>query len=79
MDFALSSDLLDLSAEAHEVGRTAAQGLEVREDSWLRGTSRDFQRELAARGWLGMCWPEEWGGGNRSPIERFMVVEALIS
>ncbi|MFN8053453.1 MAG: hypothetical protein U0Q22_18575 [Acidimicrobiales bacterium] len=26
-----------------------------------------------------MCLPTEWGGGGRPPIERFVVVEALIS
>ena len=79
MDYSLPAALIALSDEAHEVGREAAAQLDIREDSWLRGTSREFQRELAQRGWLGMCWPEEWGGGGRSPLERFVVVEALIS
>jgi alkylation response protein AidB-like acyl-CoA dehydrogenase len=78
MDFVLDDDLAALSAEAHEVGRRAAADLAVREDSWLRGVSRDFARELATRGWLGMTWPVEWGGGGRRAIERF-VVEALIA
>lgn len=79
MDFALPPELVALSEEAHEVGRRSAANLDIREDSWLRGTSHDFQREMAGRGWLGMCWPQEWGGGGRSTLERFVVVEALIS
>jgi len=79
MDFALPPELEGLSEEAREVGRRSAANLDIREDSWLRGTSRDFQREMASRGWLGMCWPKEWGGGGRSTLERFVVVEALIS
>ncbi len=79
MDFSLSPELERLSAEAHEVGRQAAADLAVKEDSWLRGASREFARELGKRGWLGMCWPTEWGGGGRSQLERFVVVEALIS
>ena len=51
----------------------------VREDSWIVGTSRAFSLELARRGWLGMTWPTSVGGGGRSPLERFVVFEALIS
>jgi alkylation response protein AidB-like acyl-CoA dehydrogenase len=79
MEFALPPEYTELSAEAHAVGRNAAQALEIREDSWLRGTSREFATELAVRGWLGMTWPTQHGGGGRSPLERFAVVEALIS
>ena len=89
MDFELAPHLQELSAEAHEVGRAAALRLEpeaggppdeaVTEDTWLASTSREFSRELAERGWLGMTWPVEAGGGGRSAIERVVVVEALIS
>ncbi len=61
------------------MGRAAAAGLAVAEDSWLIGTSRAFSLELAERGWLGMTWPVEEGGHGRSPLERFVVFEALIA
>lgn len=79
MDFRLSSELQALSNEAHEVGRMAAAQQEIREDSWLVGTSREFSQELAARNWLGMTWPVEQGGGGRTALERFIVFEALIA
>ena len=79
MDFALSPELQELAGQAREVGRRAAAELEVREDSWLIGTSRDFSRTLAQHGWLGMTWPVEEGGHGRSALERFVVFEALIS
>jgi alkylation response protein AidB-like acyl-CoA dehydrogenase len=79
MDYDLPLELVALSEQAHAVGRAAAGSLEVREDSWLRGTSRDFAVELASLGWLGMTWPSEYGGGDRTPLERFVVFEALIS
>jgi alkylation response protein AidB-like acyl-CoA dehydrogenase len=78
MEFTLGPDLSALQAEAAAVGRRAARDLAVREDSWLIGTSRSFSLELAERGWLGMTWPEEEGGHGRSPLERFIVFEALI-
>lgn len=38
-----------------------------------------FSAELAERGWIGMTWPTEVGGGGRSALERFVVYEALIA
>jgi alkylation response protein AidB-like acyl-CoA dehydrogenase len=37
-----------------------------------------FSRKLAARGWLGMALPERYGGGDRSAVDRFVVVEELL-
>lgn len=79
MDLALPPELEELAAEARDVGRRAAAGRAVPEDSWLIGSDRAFSAELAERGWLGMTWPVEHGGGGRSPLERFVVFEALIS
>ena len=78
MDFTRSPDLLALAAEARTVGAAGADRRTIREDGWLMGHDPGFARELAERGWLGMTWPIEVGGGGRSPLERFMVFEALI-
>jgi alkylation response protein AidB-like acyl-CoA dehydrogenase len=72
-------ELAALAEEARDVGRAAAATRDVREDSWLVGTSRELSLELGRRGWLGMTWPVEEGGGGRSALERFVVFEALIS
>lgn len=40
---------------------------------------RDFSRKLGARGWLGMSLPKQYGGGERSAVERFIVTEELIT
>jgi alkylation response protein AidB-like acyl-CoA dehydrogenase len=37
-----------------------------------------FSRKLAARGWIGMALPRSYGGGDRSAVERFIVVEELL-
>lgn len=79
MDFSLSPQLQALHDEALEVGAAAAAALDVRENSWITGHSDAFAAELAARGWLGMTWPAEFGGGGRSNLERSLVFEALIS
>jgi alkylation response protein AidB-like acyl-CoA dehydrogenase len=79
VDFTLSDDLLALQAEARQVGLDAAERAEVTEDTWMVGHDREFSLELGKRGWLGMTWPVESGGGGRPPIERLLVFEALIA
>src|SRR5688572_26735912 len=39
----------------------------------------EFSRKLAARGWLGMAIPTEYGGHSRSTVERFVVIEELLA
>ncbi len=38
---------------------------------------RAFMRKLAERGWLGMSWPEEYGGRGLPGIYDFILTEAL--
>lgn len=42
------------------------------------GASRELSRKLAERGWIGMALPAEYGGGDRSAVERLIVVEELL-
>jgi alkylation response protein AidB-like acyl-CoA dehydrogenase len=79
VDFALPEDLEALQAEAREVGLEAARRADETEDTWMIGHDREFSIELGKRGWLGMTWPVEAGGGGRPPIERAIVFEQLIA
>ncbi len=51
---------------------------EERAQSWS-GSSPEFSRKLGARGWLGMTWPREFGGQERSAFERYVLLEELLS
>jgi hypothetical protein len=53
-------------------------GPEVRARSWM-GFDRGFSRELGKRGWIGMVWPKEYGGHERSGLERTVVLEELLA
>lgn len=55
-------------------GRTSLQ----RAESW-DGFDRGFSRALGARGWLGMTWPMQYGGHERSTFERYVVVEECLA
>jgi alkylation response protein AidB-like acyl-CoA dehydrogenase len=39
----------------------------------------EFSRRLAARGWVGMALPRRYGGGERSAVDRFVVLEELLA
>jgi acyl-CoA dehydrogenase len=51
---------------------------EVRARSWM-GFDRDFTRAVGAKGWIGMCWPKEYGGGERSFLDRNIVLEEMLA
>src|SRR5258706_6906363 len=38
----------------------------------------EFSRRLGAKGWIGMTWPRRYGGGERTALERYVVVEELL-
>ena len=38
-----------------------------------------FSAKIGARGWLGMTWPKQYGGHERSALERYVVVEELLA
>jgi alkylation response protein AidB-like acyl-CoA dehydrogenase len=39
----------------------------------------EFSRKLAAQGWIGMIWPRQYGGHERSSIERYVLLEELLA
>lgn len=43
------------------------------------GSSKWFSQQLGAKGWIGMTWPKDYGGGGRSFLERFVVTEELVA
>ncbi|MEE8352886.1 MAG: acyl-CoA dehydrogenase family protein, partial [Dehalococcoidales bacterium] len=47
-------------------------------DGWIQGYSPEFTRKVAARGWIGLTWPKEYGGQGRSNIDRLILTEELL-
>lgn len=46
--------------------------------SWSAG-DREFSRRVGARGWIGMTWPREHGGHERTALERYVVLEEMLA
>lgn len=51
---------------------------EQRAPNWS-GFSAEFSRALGDQGWIGMTWPKRYGGGERSMLERYVVLEELLA
>jgi len=50
----------------------------ARSRSWT-GVDLEFTRRLGREGFIGMCWPREFGGRERSALDRYVVVEELLA
>ncbi|MCW2613168.1 MAG: acyl-CoA dehydrogenase protein [Frankiales bacterium] len=77
----VEAEVLRLRAEVRDFLREeqAAGRFTPRCDAWLAGWDESFSRRLAARGWLGMTLPAEYGGHGRSTLERYAVTEELLA
>ena len=38
-----------------------------------------FARKVGARGWIGMTWPKQYGGRERTHLERYVVTEEMLA
>ena len=66
-----------LRAEVREF--LAGETFTARCDGWLAGHDVEFSRRLAARGFVGMTFPTQYGGHGRTATERYVVVEELLA
>lgn len=69
----LRQQVRELTGSWREAGRYVP-----RSDCWLRSFDMDFSRELAARGLIGLTWPEEFGGAGLDARSRLVVTEELL-
>ncbi|MBN8927378.1 MAG: acyl-CoA dehydrogenase [Rhodospirillales bacterium 69-11] len=43
------------------------------------GFDRDFSRAMGRKGWIGMTWPKQYGGQERSALERYVLIEEMLA
>ena len=79
MDFAWTPEQEALRKEARDFAADAVSRFGRHNDSWINGYSTEIARELAGRGWIGLTWPAEHGGGGRPAIDRLIIGEELIA
>ncbi len=47
-------------------------------ESWT-GMDASFSQQIGQRGWIGMTWPKQYGGHERSSLERYVVLEEMLA
>ncbi|HQT79162.1 MAG: acyl-CoA dehydrogenase [Rhodospirillales bacterium 20-64-7] len=69
-----------LRLEVRDFLRTELAGRKPVEkaESWT-GMDAAFSRKMGQRGWIGMTWPKEHGGHERSSLERYVVLEEVLA
>ncbi len=50
----------------------------TRAQTWM-GFDAAFSAKLGARGWIGMRWPKQYGGHERSAFDRYVVLEEMLA
>ena len=73
-----SAEALRREVREFLAAQIAAGRFDPRLNSW---NSRDagFSRACGLQGYIGMCWPKECGGHERSALERYVVIEELLA
>jgi hypothetical protein len=77
---ALPGDLVPLRREVRAFLADAGKSWSGRGigHSWT-GFDREFSLEVGRRGWIGMTWPKQYGGHERSGLERYVMVEEMLA
>src|SRR6476620_5097614 len=82
MSFSFRFDPVELPSEAKELRQEVRAFLrqEAEAGAFVPGDgkgsfSREFSRKVGAKGWIGMTWPKQYGGHERSQLERYVVTE----
>ena len=47
-------------------------------DAWIQGFDPDFTKRVAAHGWIGLTWPKQYGGQERSFVDRLIVTDEML-
>lgn len=50
----------------------------TRAQTWS-GSDPEFSRKMGAKGWIGMTWPKEYGGHERSFFDRYVMLEEMLA
>jgi len=79
VDFSWTTEQVRLREEAREFAVDAVARFGRHNDSWINGYSDELAIELSDRGWIGLTWPVEHGGGGRPAIDRLIIGEELIA
>jgi alkylation response protein AidB-like acyl-CoA dehydrogenase len=68
-----------LRAEVRDFLKQAIPSDYLRNSNFGASESHEFSRKLGDKGWIGITWPRQYGGHERSFLERYIVTEELLA
>lgn len=80
MDFRLTEEQENFRKEVRDfLEGEIKQGLwKPTIDAWIMAYDPAFTKRVAARGWIGLTWPKEYGGQGRSFVDRLILTEEML-
>ena len=80
MDFRLTEEQEKFRKEIRDfLEGEKKQGLwEPSIDSWIMAYDPEFTKRVAAKGWIGLTWPKEYGGQGRCAFDRLILTEEML-
>ena len=80
MDFQFSEEQEAFRKEVRDFleKEIAAGAFQPMCDGWIQGYSPEFTKKVADKGWIGLIWPKEYGGQERSEIDRLILTEEML-
>ncbi len=80
MDFKLTEEQENFRKEIQDfLEGEIKQGLwEPTIDAWIMAYDPSFTKRVAAKGWIGLTWPKEYGGQGRSFVDRLILTEEML-
>ncbi|KAF0123162.1 MAG: acyl-CoA dehydrogenase domain-containing protein [bacterium] len=81
MDFSFTKEQERLRQEVRDFLETKVRDgeFQVKSNGWVESHSQKFSKDMSRRGWIGMTWPKEYGGHDRSYIDRAIVMEEMLT
>jgi alkylation response protein AidB-like acyl-CoA dehydrogenase len=81
VDFAFTDAQVALREEASAflAAEAEAGSFTPTVNHWLTGFDRDFSKKVAARGWIGLTWPERYGGRGLGYVDRMALTELFLA
>jgi alkylation response protein AidB-like acyl-CoA dehydrogenase len=71
-------DALRNKVRAFIAEEVAAGGFTPKRNSWS-SFDAEFSRKCGERGFIGMTWPKQYGGGEKTALERYVMTEEMLA
>ncbi len=72
--------LEELRAELQQFLRSerAAGTFQPEPECWMASSDPEFSQKMGRRGWIGLTWSSQYGGHDKTALERYIVTEEML-